>query len=214
MEYHCYTPFQFTQLGSDASWGNMQYFWGAAYHYSGDPTRNAVAPEEGDIDSGFQQLIDMYVSKGIPVLVGEFRAAGKSFLTGTEAAYNSASAHYWNKYLVDSAHVHGLSPFYWSTPGSPFDWTTGVVTDPQVVSVLTGGIAPPPPNGAPYAASGDDVVMRGVIRPRRSTRGPTTSSSRACGTRASGRTSEPCSWRRRSWRSRATGRSPCARPSA
>jgi hypothetical protein len=154
VEYHCYTPFQFTQLSSDASWGNMQYFWGPAYHYSGDPARNAVAPEEGYIDSGFQQLTDKYVSKGIPVLVGEFQAAGKSFLTGMEATYNSASAHYWNKYLVDSAHVHGLSPFYWSTPGSPFDWTTGAVTDPQAVSVLTGGIAPPPPNGAPYAASG------------------------------------------------------------
>jgi hypothetical protein len=154
MEYHCYTPFQFTQLGSDASWGNMQYFWGPAYHYSGDPTRNAVQPEEGYIDSGFQQLTDQYVSKGIPVMVGEFQAAGKSFLTGTEATYNRASTLYWNKYLVDSAHAHGLSPFYWSTPGSPFDWTTGVVTDPQVVSVLTGGIAPPPPNGAPYAASG------------------------------------------------------------
>jgi hypothetical protein len=154
VEYHCYTPFQFTQLGSDASWGNMQYFWGPAYHYSGDPTRNAVQPEEGYIDSGFQQLTDQYVSKGIPVMVGEFQAAGKSFLTGTEAAYNSASAYYWNKYVVDSAHVHGLSPFYWSTPGSPFDWTTGAVNDPQAVSVLTGGIAPPPPNGAPYAASG------------------------------------------------------------
>ena len=154
VEYHCYTPFQFTQLSSDASWGNMQYFWGPAYHYSGDPTRNAVAPEEGAIDSGFQQLTDQYVSLGIPVMVGEFQAAGKSFLTGTEAAYNSASAYYWNKYLVDSAHVHGLSPFYWSTPGSPFDWTTGAVNDPQAVSVLTGGIAPPPPNGAPYAASG------------------------------------------------------------
>jgi hypothetical protein len=154
VEYHCYTPFQFTQLSSDASWGNMQYFWGPAYHYSGDPTRNAVAPEEGYIDSGFQQLTDMYVSKGIPVLVGEFQAAGKSFLTGTEATYNRASTLYWNKYLVDSAHAHGLSPFYWSTPNSPFDWTTGAVTDPQVVSVLTGGIAPPPPNGAPYAASG------------------------------------------------------------
>src|ERR1017187_9388753 len=153
VEYHCYTPFQFTQLSSDASWGNMQYFWGPAYHYSGDPTRNAVAPEEGAIDSGFQQLTDQYVSLGIPVMVGEFQAAGKSFLTGTEAAYNSASAYYWNKYLVDSAHVHGLSPFYWSTPGSPFDWTTGAVNDPQAVSVLTGGIAPPPPNGAPYAAS-------------------------------------------------------------
>src|ERR1035441_130709 len=154
VEYHCYPPFQFTQLSSDASWGNMQYFWGPAYHYSGDPTRHAVAPEEGAIDSGFQQLTDQYVSLGIPVMVGEFQAAGKSFLTGTEAAYNSASAYYWNKYLVDSAHVHGLSPFYWSTPCSPFDWTTGAVNDPQAVSVLTGGIAPPPPNGAPYAASG------------------------------------------------------------
>ena len=153
VEYHCYTPFQFTQLSSDASWGNMQYFWGPAYHYSGNPSRNAVAPEEGYIDSGFQQLTDLYVSRGIPVLVGEFQAAGKSFLTGTEATYNRASTLYWNKYLVDSAHAHGLSPFYWSTPNSPFDWNSGAVTDPQVVSVLTGGIAPPPPNGAPYAAS-------------------------------------------------------------
>jgi hypothetical protein len=154
MEYHCYTPFQFTQLGNDASWGNMQYFWGPAYHYSGDPTRNAVAPEEGYIDYGFQQLTDQYVSRGIPVMVGEFQAAGKSFLTGTEATYNRASTLYWNKYLVDSAQAHGLSPFYWSTPGSPFDWTTGAITDTQVVSVLTGGVAPPPPNGAPDAASG------------------------------------------------------------
>jgi len=154
VEYHCYTPFQFTQLGSDASWGNMQYFWGPAYHWSGDPTRNAVAPEEGSIDSDFQQLTDMYVSKGIPVMVGEFQAAGKSSLSGEEASYNRASAIYWNKYVVDSAHAHGLGPFYWSTPGSPIDWTTGAVNDPQVVSVLTGGIAPPPPNGAPNAASG------------------------------------------------------------
>ena len=154
VEYHNYTPWQFTQMTSDQSWGNMFYFWGPAYHYSGNPSRNATWGEEGYIDSGFQQLTDQYVSKGIPVMVGEFQAAGKSFLTGTEATYNSASAHYWNKYLVDSAHVHGLSPFYWSTPGSPFDWTTGVVNDPQAVSELTGGTAPPPPNGAPYAPTG------------------------------------------------------------
>ena len=157
MEYHCYTPSLFTIEQSDQSWGNMIYFWGPAYHYSGDPTRNATQPEEGDIDSGFQQLTDQYVSKGIPVMVGEFGAAGKSFIAATnttEAAWNSASVHYWDKYVAESARVHGLSPFYWSTPGSPFDWTTGAVNDSQAVSVLTGGIAPPPPNGAPYAASG------------------------------------------------------------
>jgi hypothetical protein len=154
VEYHCYTPYQFTQLTADASWGNMEYFWGPAYHYSGDPTRNATPPEEGAIDSGFQQLTDQYVSNNIPVMVGEFLAAGKSFLTGTESNYNNASVLYWDKYVAESARGHGLSPFYWSTDDSPLDWTTGAVINQQVVTALTGGTAPPPPNGAPYAASG------------------------------------------------------------
>ena len=150
VEYHNYTPFDFTQT-QDV---NSTYYWGPAYHNPGDPSHNAVWGEEGIIDSGFQQLTDQYISKGIPVLIGEFQASAKSFLTGTAATYNRASALYWNKYLVDSAHGHGLSPFYWSTPNSPFDYVTGEILDPEVVNVLTGGIAPPPPNGAPYAATG------------------------------------------------------------
>ena len=156
VEYHNYTPFQFTQLQGDASWGPMQYFWGPAYHYSGDPSHDCGSPEEGATDSGFQQLVDQYVSKGIPVMIGEFQAAGKSVLStnATEQAWNSLSCYYWNKYLVDSAHAHGMSPFYWSTGGSPLDYGTGAVNDTNAVRVLTGGVAFPPPNGAPYAASG------------------------------------------------------------
>src|ERR1039458_3385117 len=156
VEYHNYTPFQFTQLQGDASWGAMQYFWGPAYHYSGDPSHDCGTPEEGAMDAGFQQLDDQYVSKGIPVMIGEFQAAGKSVLStnATEAAWNSLSCYYWNKYLVDSAHAHGMSPFYWSTGNSPLDYTTGAVIDTNAVRVLTGGVAFPPPNGAPYAASG------------------------------------------------------------
>ena len=156
VEYHCYSPFQFTQLQGDASWGPMQYFWGPAYHYSGDASHNCGSPEEGAIDAGFQQLVDQYVSKGIPVMIGEFQAAGKQVLSGnpTEAAWNSLSCYYWNKYVVDSALAHGMSPFYWSTGNSPFDYATGAVDNPDAVRVLTGGVAFPPPNGAPYAASG------------------------------------------------------------
>jgi lysophospholipase L1-like esterase len=156
VEYHCYSPFQFTQLQGDASWGAMQYFWGPAYHYSGDPSHDCGTPEEGGIDAGFQQLVDQYVSKGIPVMIGEFQAAGKSVLStnATEQAWNSLSCYYWNKYVVDSAHAHGMSPFYWSTGGSPLDYGTGAVNDTNAVRVLTGGVAFPPPNGAPYAASG------------------------------------------------------------
>jgi len=156
VEYHNYTPFQFTQLQGDASWGAMQYFWGPAYHYSGDASHDCGTPEEGAMDSGFQQLVDQYVSRGIPVMIGEFQAAGKQILStnATEAAYNSTSCYYWNKYLVDSAIAHGMSPFYWSTGDSPLDYGTGAVTDTNAGRVLTGGVAFPPPNGAPYAASG------------------------------------------------------------
>jgi hypothetical protein len=162
VEYHCYSPAQFAILSSDASWGIAQFFWGQAYHYAADPTRNCVAPEEGGIDAGFQQLADQYVSKGIPVMIGEFGAASKPSLAATnaaESAWNIASEYYWHKYVAESARGHGLSPFFWSTPGSPFDWTSGAVDDAQKISVLTGGTAPPPPNGAPYAVSGLSATL-------------------------------------------------------
>ena len=153
VEYHNYTPSLFTIIHTDQTWGTAIYFWGLAYHYSGDPTRNATWGEEGSIDSFFQQLNDLYVSKGIPVMIGEF-GAYTSPLSGTEATWNRDSTLYWDKYAAESARVHGLSPFYWSTAGSPFNWTSGAVTDPQVITAVTGGAAPPPPNGAPYAPSG------------------------------------------------------------
>jgi hypothetical protein len=139
----------------------MQYYWGPAYHYPGDPSHDCGTPEEGAMDAGFQQLVDQYVSKGIPVMIGEFQAAGKSVLStnATEQAWNSLSCYYWNKYLVDSAIAHGMSPFYWSTGDSPFNYGTGAVENPDAVRVLTGGVAFPPPNGAPYAASGLSATL-------------------------------------------------------
>jgi len=160
VEYHDYTPFDFTQTQSVGT----PYFWGPAYHYSdaGAPTNNATWGEEGYMDEGFQQLVDQYVSKGIPVMIGEFQAAGKGFLTGTEATWNSRSCYYWNKYLVDAANARGMSPFYWSTANSPFDYGTGAIYDTNAIRVLTGGVAFPPPNGAPYAASGLTATNTGT----------------------------------------------------
>jgi hypothetical protein len=154
VEYHNYTPSLFTIIHTDQSWGNAIYFWGPAYHYAGNPSRNANWGQEGAIDSGFQTLADLYVSKGIPVLIGEFHAAPTSGLTGPEAAYNRASVDYWNKYAGESARAHGLSPFYWSTPGSPIDFSTGGINDAATVAALTGGAVAPPPNGAPSAPTG------------------------------------------------------------
>ena len=155
VEYHQYTPTLFTLFHTDQPWGNAIYFWGPAYHYAGNPSRNAPFGQEGDIDAYHKQLADLYASQGIPVLIGEFGAFKASSLTGTEAAWNDASRLYWNKFAAESARNHGISPFFWSTENDPlFNWTSGAVAEAQLIAALTGGAAPPPPNGAPYAPSG------------------------------------------------------------
>ena len=68
------------------------------------------------MDSGFQQLEDPYVSKGIPVMIGEFGAYTSGLTNATQATWNRDSTFYWDKYVAESARVHALSPFYWSTP--------------------------------------------------------------------------------------------------
>jgi aryl-phospho-beta-D-glucosidase BglC (GH1 family) len=154
VEYHNYTPSLFTIIHDDQSWGRAIYFWGQSYHYAGNPSRNATWGEEGDIDAGMQQLKDQFASKGVPVMIGEFHAAGTPGLTGDDQVWNNASHLYWNKYVAESARAHGLSPFYWSTPNAPFAYDTGAITDPALVTALTDGTVPPPPNGAPYAVTG------------------------------------------------------------
>ncbi len=161
VEYHQYTPSLFTIIHTDQTWGNAMYFWGAAYHYSGNPSRNAIFGEEGAMDAYYQQLADQYVSKGIPVMIGEF-GAWTAPLSGTEATWNRNSQLYWDKYAAESARAHGINPFLWTVPGDVFDWTTGAVVDQDVVNVVLGAAAPPPPNGAPYAVTGLTATTAGT----------------------------------------------------
>ncbi len=156
-EYHSYMPTLFTLIHDDPSWGTSIYFWGSAYHYpgyTGDPLRNNTWYGEGYIDSELQTLADEYVNKGIPVVIGEFGAYPTKTLSGTEANYNRTSTLYWDHYVAEAARARGLHPFFWTIQYDVFDWSTGAVLDQDVVDVLTGGAAPPPPNGAPSAVTG------------------------------------------------------------
>ncbi|HUJ08636.1 MAG TPA: cellulase family glycosylhydrolase [Verrucomicrobiae bacterium] len=156
VEVHYYSPYQFCLMSSDADWGNMFYFWGAAYHSTTLPSRNPTWGEESYLDAEFQEMADKFVSQGIPVVLGEFEAMKRTTadypdLTGANVDLHLASRTYFDWYVVDSAHRHGLSPFYWDTPGDAqlFDWTTGAVDDPDGVRALTGGAALPPPGALP-----------------------------------------------------------------
>jgi endoglucanase len=145
IEVHYYGPYQFALMSSDATWGKMFYFWGKGYHSSTDTSRNSTWGEEDYVDTEFQKIYTKFVSKGIPVMLGEFRAAPRSNLTSSEAALNYASTTYWDKYILDTAQKHGMYPVVWDTPGSLFDWNTGAIKDQRTITALTGGAAIPPP---------------------------------------------------------------------
>lgn len=145
VEVHYYTPFQFTLMGSDQSWGNMFYFWGNGYHSTTLPSRNATWGEEAYMDTAFDKMRNKFVSRGIPVILGEFGAYRRGNLTGADAALNYASTTYFNKCVVDRANSRGIKPIYWNIAGGIFDWTTGAWTDSSTIDAVTGRAALPPP---------------------------------------------------------------------
>jgi len=149
IEVHLYDPFQFTQLSPDASWGNMFYFWGSAYHSTTLPSRNATWGEESYVESEFDKMQTQFKNAGIPVLIGEYEASPKpseSDLTGANITLNYDSCTYWNKYVHDSANNHGLYCTVWNIAGQVFDWTTGAITDQTMLNAFLGKSAVPPPS--------------------------------------------------------------------
>ena len=77
----------------------MLYFWGQGYHHATRTDRNASFQEEAHVDAQFQKMADKFVSRGIPVIIGEFGAmkrTGQSDLTGTDLSLHLASRTYFH----------------------------------------------------------------------------------------------------------------------
>jgi len=163
VEVHYYAPYQYCLMSADASWGNMFYFWGAAYHSATMTTRNPTWGEEAYVDTEFAKMQAKFSSKGIPVVLGEFgamRRTSYSDLTGTALSLHLASRTYFDKYVVASARSHGMYPIYWDDGGTGnnsmglFDRNSATLVDADSARALTGGAALPPPGTVPSAPTG------------------------------------------------------------
>jgi len=135
-ELHYYTPYQFSLMQEDASWGKMFYYWGKDYHSTIDPDRNATWGEEGDLDNLFQIAHNQFVAKGYPVILGEFGAYKRTNIPDQEL--HNASVEYFNKYVVQACLENGFIPFYWDT-GGIINRHTGAVLDQGVLNALMEG---------------------------------------------------------------------------
>ncbi|WP_183580695.1 cellulase family glycosylhydrolase [Mucilaginibacter sp. X5P1] len=137
VEIHYYTPINFCIMTSDASWGNMFYYWGSGYHTTFDPTRNATYGEESDVNTSFGQMKTKFVDHGIPVIMGEFAVVNRN-LTGDSLNFNLASKAYWYNYVMHQALGNGLIPFLWDT-GSIIGRSSYAVQDQRELAALLQG---------------------------------------------------------------------------
>jgi hypothetical protein len=136
-EVHYYTPYQFCLMAEDADWGKVFYYWGEGYHSATDTDRNANWGEEADMDRLFGISSSQFVSKGYPVILGEFGAYKRSNIP--EQELHESSVEYFNETVVRTANKHGLIPYYWDT-GGILNRTNGSVKDQGLLNALLQGL--------------------------------------------------------------------------
>ena len=133
VEYHSYTPSQFTIIAERSIVGQCDILLGTGLPLFRRPNPQLPLGRRRWHRLGFSTIGRPVCQQGHSGNDRRIRGRGEAVpsTNATEAAWNSASVYYWNKYVAESARGHGLSPFYWSTPGSPFDLDTGAVNDAQ-----------------------------------------------------------------------------------
>jgi aryl-phospho-beta-D-glucosidase BglC (GH1 family) len=135
VEVHDYSPWNFTGMTQDESWGNQFYYWGKGNHSTTDPAHNPTWGEEDFIDTTLAMMKTQFVDRGIPVVIGEFGAQLRKNLTGGALNLHLASRVAYFGYLSSQARANGLVPFVWDT-GSLLDRRHQTVLDPDVVAAL------------------------------------------------------------------------------
>lgn len=137
-EVHYYTPWNYTGMTKDESWGNQFFYWGKGFHSTTDTAHNPTWGEEDTVDSMFKLMKTQFVDKGIPVIIGEFGTGVRTTLTGDALKLHLDSRAYYFKYITKQAIANGLQPFFWDT-GSMLDRKNNVVLDQQGFDALIQG---------------------------------------------------------------------------
>lgn len=121
VEVHYYDPSDYTIMEEDGAWSPyVKFFWGADFHQG--TNRDCSWGEEDSMLSQFQKMQEKFVSKGIPVVLGEYGAYPEDHFskvnenfTSEEKSIIQSSREYWYKCLSKYTKETGLLPFVWDT---------------------------------------------------------------------------------------------------
>ena len=138
VEIHYYTPWNFTGMTKDESWGNQFFYWGINHHSTSDLVHNPTWGEESTVDANLELMKTKFIDKGIPVIMGEYGSQLRMNLTGDNFALHKAGREYYFNYVTKRASAKGILPFFWDTGGvgAIFNRKTNTVLDAQALDAL------------------------------------------------------------------------------
>jgi aryl-phospho-beta-D-glucosidase BglC (GH1 family) len=140
-EVHYYSPWQFCGMSKDESWGKMAYYWGD--NMIGDSERDSSWGDLAYMQTEFKKMQDQFVSKGIPVILGEYGAIvnhEKDLTDDAKIKAHKQSRFDFNKAATREAKNHGMVPFMWDT-GEGMNRSTGAVTSDVIIPAIMEGAA-------------------------------------------------------------------------
>jgi endoglucanase len=137
-EIHFYSPWNYTGMTKDESWGNQFFYWGKGFHSTTDTAHNPTWGEEDYVDLQFKSMKTKFVDKGIPVIMGEFGTGVRKNLTGADLQLHLDGRAYYLNYVTKQAIANGMVPFLWDI-GELLDRTNNKVLDQQAFDALMNG---------------------------------------------------------------------------
>jgi len=134
VEIHYYTPFDFVDGGPTYA---THWQWGAI---ATDPSLLNPCCQESYVRDQFDRMKTAYISKGVPVIMGEYGASPKS--SGPGAGIKTYT-NYWTGYVTYAAAQRGVVPMEWDT-GDLIDRNTGAIKDSGVLNAIMSGMTKDP----------------------------------------------------------------------
>lgn len=131
-EVHFYDPYTFTQMMDDADWGKVSLYWkGHAPADGKGRTTNTIwyNNQNWDADEYVEMMMNKmknkFVSKGVPVVVGEYGANRKDAAKyGGDQAKHDESMQAWYRAVTSSMMKAGLVPYVWDINVQPLPHMT------------------------------------------------------------------------------------------
>ena len=133
---HYYDPYDFTI--NEKAKGIIR--WGIALK---GQNKKTTWGDEDYVDGQFDKLSDKFISKGIPVIIGEYGTMDKSSFDERNTTYRA----YWTEYINYAAAKRGIVTVLWDNGFNGvngmgvFDRYSYEQTQPEIISAVTKGIS-------------------------------------------------------------------------